>query len=75
MRDAAFSPDGTLLVSVSRDGTRLAVDVHLPRGLPADTRVPTVVQSTRYWRAVSLRWPANRFNRDPFVEFFRNNFV
>jgi putative CocE/NonD family hydrolase len=39
-----------------RDGTRLALDVHLPRGLLAGARVPAVLQFTRYWRA--MRWPA-----------------
>ncbi|HYH84783.1 MAG TPA: CocE/NonD family hydrolase, partial [Pyrinomonadaceae bacterium] len=34
-----------------RDGVRLAVDLALPDGLPAGTRIPAVVQLTRYWRA------------------------
>ena len=33
------------------DGTRLAVDVFLPRGLTAGTRLPAIFVSTRYWRA------------------------
>ncbi len=37
-----------------RDGTRLALDVHLPKDLRAGVRVPAVLQFTRYWRA--CRW-------------------
>ncbi len=33
------------------DGTRLAADVFLPQGLAAGTRLPTILVSTRYWRA------------------------
>ncbi len=57
----------------AQDGTRLAIDVHLPKGLPADAKIPTVMQMTRYWRAISLRWPASLFNRDEFVGFFTSN--
>ncbi len=32
------------------DGTRIAIDVHFPTGLPADTQVPTILELTRYWR-------------------------
>jgi putative CocE/NonD family hydrolase len=32
------------------DGVRIAVDVHLPRGVPGVTRFPTLVELTRYWR-------------------------
>jgi uncharacterized protein len=34
-----------------RDGVRIALDVVLPEGIPEDTRVPTVLTMTRYWRA------------------------
>jgi putative CocE/NonD family hydrolase len=57
----------------AEDGTRLAIDVHLPKGLPADTKIPAVVKTTRYWRAISLRWPASLFDRDEFVEFFTSH--
>jgi len=32
------------------DGTRLAVDVHLPEDRGADGRVPALLELTRYWR-------------------------
>jgi putative CocE/NonD family hydrolase len=35
----------------TRDGTRLAVDVHLPASRAPGTRLPAVLELTRYWRA------------------------
>ena len=35
----------------TRDGTRIAVDVHLPADRPAGARLPAVIEYTRYWRA------------------------
>jgi len=43
------------------DGIRLAVNVYLPKGMGADTKVPAVLFMTRYWRAAGLRWPFNLF--------------
>ena len=37
-----------------RDGTRLAVDVHLPQDLPAGTRFPTIAIFTPYYRRFAL---------------------
>ncbi len=34
-----------------KDGVRLAVDVFLPNDLAAGTKLPTILVSTRYWRA------------------------
>ena len=33
------------------DGTRLAVDVHLPEGASASERCPALLELTRYWRS------------------------
>lgn len=35
----------------TRDGTRLAVDVHLPKTRAAGERLPALLELTRYWRA------------------------
>jgi uncharacterized protein len=40
-----------------RDGVRLAADVILPRGLLPGTRIPAILQQTRYWRSTALRTP------------------
>ncbi len=46
--------DETLAVYVpAQDGTRLAVDVHLPNERGDDGRVPAVLELTRYWRATA----------------------
>ncbi|MGB6604311.1 MAG: CocE/NonD family hydrolase, partial [Steroidobacteraceae bacterium] len=34
----------------ARDGTRLAIDIWLPKGLSAGERVPTLMKGTPYWR-------------------------
>lgn len=39
-----------------RDGTQIAVDVWLPRDLAAGERVPVLICTTRYWRAVQYTW-------------------
>ncbi len=46
------------------DGTRLAVDIHLPKNLPAGTRLPTILIQTRYWRAIRPRAPMSWFIKD-----------
>lgn len=55
------------------DGTRLAIDVHLPKGLAPDAKVPTVMKITRYWRATSLRWPFSLFDADTYTAFFTSH--
>jgi uncharacterized protein len=40
-----------------RDGTRLAADIYLPKGLGAGDRLPTLLYQTRYWRSMDLRPP------------------
>ena len=32
------------------DGVRLAITLYLPQGLPADARIPALMNVTRYWR-------------------------
>ena len=44
-----------------RDGVRIAVDVILPGTLRPGERVPALLHQGRYWRSVSLRWPASVF--------------
>lgn len=34
-----------------RDGVRVAIDVVLPKPLPADEKLPAIMSMTRYWRA------------------------
>lgn len=34
-----------------RDGVKIAIDVVLPAGLPADEKIPAIMNMTRYWRS------------------------
>jgi hypothetical protein len=44
-----------------RDGVRLAAELMLPKGLPSGTRIPALLQQTRYWRAADLHPPLGWF--------------
>ncbi len=50
------------------DGVRLAVEVHLPRGLEPGRSLPTLLFRTRYWREVEVVEGEPPVN--PFVAFF-----
>lgn len=57
-----------------RDGVKIAVDVMLPKGLPAGARVPSILIIARYWRSFEMRmpWPPDRAPmgpRDPLPDF------
>lgn len=53
------APAGAATIAIERhslyvpmaDGVRLAVDAFLPKGLAAGAKLPTILVSTRYWRA------------------------
>lgn len=47
-------PERRSLYVTVRDGTRIAVDVHLPEGFRDGTQLPAVMRITRYWRAIEL---------------------
>lgn len=40
-----------------RYGTRIAIDVLLPKDLPANTKIPALMNITRYWRAKDNQQP------------------
>jgi len=44
-----------------KDGTKIAVDVYLPSTWKPGQRLPTILHQTRYWRAISYRWPLSAF--------------
>lgn len=47
-----------------RDRVRVAIDVLLPKDLPATTKIPALLNITRYWRAKESQSPAD------FQKFF-----
>ena len=40
-----------------RDGVKIAATLCFPKGIASDTKIPTVLTQTRYWRAMELRIP------------------
>ncbi|MBI4519207.1 MAG: CocE/NonD family hydrolase [Gemmatimonadetes bacterium] len=44
-----------------RDGVRLAVDVHVPKGLAAEEHTATILHMSRYYRSISVRGPLRLF--------------
>jgi len=64
---------------VMRDGTRIAIDVCLPRGLAPGERVPTILRQTRYYRRFLVRPLMRPFARadlfDPMNAPMRNLFT
>jgi putative CocE/NonD family hydrolase len=57
----------------TRDGTRLAADVYLPAPLAHGTRLPTILEQTRYWRSTQYRPPVSWFfpKTGEALSFFR----
>jgi len=56
-----------------RDGVKIAIDLYLPKGLPAGTRIPAIVMQTRYVRGMNYRWPFSLFLHSrfkPMIEYF-----
>lgn len=51
-----------------RDGTRLAVDIYLPKGLEKGGKVPTLLRQARYGRSYELQIPFRLFwGRRPYA--------
>jgi putative CocE/NonD family hydrolase len=63
-----------------RDGVRLAADIILPKGLPVGTRIPALLNQTRYWRDTELRAPFKWFYHStdelhPIMKYYRPFFT
>ena len=50
-----------------RDGVRIAIDVVLPKDLPAGEKIPTVMNMTRYWRSHQGDKPGTWFPSDGYA--------
>jgi predicted acyl esterase len=48
------------------NGVKIAMDVLLPKHLPNDEKLPTLMVMARYWRSMQLRIPSPP-NKAPFV--------
>lgn len=49
-----------------RDGVKIAVDVWLPVGLPAGTKIPAILEQTRYFRSAIVKADPTGPCRPPF---------
>ncbi len=49
------------------DGTRIAVNLHLPASLEDDKKIPAILHQTRYWRSLKIKFPARWFVDGHFV--------
>lgn len=54
-----------------RDGTKLAADLYLPKGLKADTQIPVILYLTRYVRSFEPRFPFNIISKTIFGQIAR----
>ncbi len=56
------------------DGTKLAVEIYLPGTALQGAKVPAILEETRYWRVIDLRFPFNLLYPRPLA-LFRRGFV
>lgn len=61
-----------------RDGVKIAIDVYLPKTLPAGAKLPAILHQTRYWRSVDTRWPFSMWMDKPrpwVTHFIRHGYA
>ncbi|MFX0101450.1 MAG: CocE/NonD family hydrolase, partial [Candidatus Hodarchaeota archaeon] len=56
-----------------RDGTKIAAEIILPKGLPEGSKIPVFLVQTRYWRSTIFRFPLNLLWSDlpPYITVFK----
>jgi uncharacterized protein len=77
-KTALGSSRNTALAITMRDGTPIAVDVWLPSTIKPNERIPTLIKTTRYWRAtrpgpvgrLMMHFGVGMSAIEPDVEFF-----
>ncbi len=75
LREAAYQGAQTSSHYLSmRDGTKIAIDVCLPKDLATSSKLPAILIMARYWRSFALRTPdqpgkAPMGPRDPIADF------
>ena len=65
-----------------RDGTKIAVDIYMPKAALKGEKLPVIFHQTRYWRRIELKkpikWIAGRFADiygQVYLNFIRNGYV
>ena len=53
-----------------RDGVKIAIDVVLPKDLPATEKIPAIMNMTRYWRSPQGEKPATFFPSHGYAQVF-----
>jgi len=56
------------------DGTKIAVEVYLPKGLKNGEKIPTMFEQSRYWRVIKPRFPLNHIYSKP-LSLYRSEFL
>jgi putative CocE/NonD family hydrolase len=61
-----------------RDGVKIAVDLCLPKDLPAESKIPAILIMARYWRSFATRTPDQPGKvpmgpRDPIADYLINH--
>lgn len=53
-----------------RDGVKIAITLALPKGLPANEKIPAVLTMTRYWRGKQGEEPGTSYPRQGYAHVF-----
>ena len=53
-----------------RDGVKIAITVALPKDLPANEKIPTILTMTRYWRGKQGEQPGTLYPRQGYAHVF-----
>jgi hypothetical protein len=56
------------------DGTRLAVEVYLPKSAKLGEKLPTIAEESRYWRVISQKFPLTLIYPKP-LSLYRYEFL
>ena len=62
--------DQRSLYLTMRDGVKIAIDLVLPKNLPAGEKLPTIMNMTRYWRSHQGDKPAPFFPSHGYAQVF-----
>lgn len=56
------------------DGTRVAVELYLPQLKRPNEKVPTILEQTRYWRLIALKFPLSKIYTKP-LSLYRQELI
>ena len=56
------------------DGTKLAVELYLPKHRSLEDKLPTILEQTRYWRIIQPKFPLDKLYSKP-LSIYRHEFI